>query len=239
MSANYYNANVLRSLANWSHISNASVSNGVATIGAGGFIGTDLTSSYNYALASSSYRYLKLSFTTAPSSDWNYTNDINIKVVMKYVKDTSGKNYCTTQCLNIDAMSASEVNSVYTITREIEMKDLALESMSVYIVNDSASNFVVTECSMYRSQELSSDQYQQTQQSASISDAITGVTGYTDSSGTGLIGIGMIHSSTELKFKGSFTGDNSKILSIATNFGLTINWSYTNSSMDMTNIMES
>ena len=75
-SLTYYEKNVLRSLANWNILSNASISDTGISISSGGVAGVDLSNEYNNGLKASRYRKLLFTIQADISDKFNYENYI-------------------------------------------------------------------------------------------------------------------------------------------------------------------
>ena len=113
-SIEYYNKNVLRAVANWNILSNATVSGTTVVIGAGGAAGYDLVNTYNNGLKACKYRSLNISLKMSINQQYNYENYVEVVLKGTY-KDSDDNILKSYQSINITYLEASISGGVVTL----------------------------------------------------------------------------------------------------------------------------
>lgn len=175
-SIEYYNKNVLRAVANWSILSNATVSGTTVVIGAGGAAGYDLVNTYNNGLKACRYRSLNIKLTLSINQQYNYEN--YVEVVLKGIyKDSDGNILKSYQSVNITYLEASISGGVVNIGRVLTMQNYDFETLTIYVINHTSGSVTLSSCTMKRSQDVSSSQVGE---SIGWGIALSKVVGYLD-----------------------------------------------------------
>lgn len=153
----YYNKNVLRAVANWNILSNATVSGSSIIIGSGGAAGYDLTNSYNNGLKASRYRSLNIKLDMSINQQYNYENYVEVVLRGTY-KDNDGNILKSYQSINITYLDAKISGGEVNLYRVISMQNHDFETLTIYVINHTTSNIILKECVMKRSQDINSSQ---------------------------------------------------------------------------------
>lgn len=172
----YYNKNVLRAVANWNILSNATVSGTTVVIGAGGAAGYDLVNTYNNGLKACRYRSLNISLTMSINQQYNYENYVEVVLKGTY-KDSDGNILKSYQSVNITYLEASISGGVVNIGRVLTMQNYNFETLTIYVINHTSGSVTLNSCTMKRSQDISGSQVGE---SIGWGIALSKVVGYLD-----------------------------------------------------------
>ena len=153
-SIEYYNKNVLRAVANWNILYNATVSGTTVVIGAGGAAGYDLVNTYNNGLKACRYRSLNISLTMSINQQYNYENYVEVVLKGTY-KDNDGNILKSYQSVNITYLEASISGGVVNIGRVLTMQNYNFETLTIYVINHTSGSVTLNSCTMKRSQDIS------------------------------------------------------------------------------------
>lgn len=175
-SIEYYNKNVLRAVANWNILSNATVSGTAVVIGAGGAAGYDLVNTYNNGLKACRYRSLNISLNMSINQQYNYENYVEVVLKGTY-KDNDGNILKSHQSVNITYLEASISGGVVNIGRVLTMQNYNFETLTIYVINHTSGSVTLNSCTMKRSQDISGSQVGE---SIGWGIALSKVVGYLD-----------------------------------------------------------
>lgn len=175
-SIEYYNNNVLREVANWSILSNATVSGSTVVIGSGGAAGYDLVNTYNNGLKASKYRSLSVSINMNINQQYNYENYVEVVLKGTY-KDSDGNILKSYQSINITYLNKTGSSGSVKIDRVLTMQNYDFETLTIYVINHTNVSVTLTNCIMKRSQDINSSQVGE---SIGWGIALSKVVGYLD-----------------------------------------------------------
>lgn len=175
-SIEYYNKNVLRAVANWNILSNATVSGTTVVIGAGGAAGYDLANTYNNGLKACRYRSLNISLTMSINQQYNYEDYVEVVLKGTY-KDSDGNILKSYQSVNITYLDSTIVEGTVTLSRVLTMQNYDFETLTIYVINHTSGSITLNSCTMKRSQDVSSSQIGE---SIGWGIALSKVVGYLD-----------------------------------------------------------
>lgn len=162
----FYLKNTVRSLDNFNILNNATViSDETASsilILSGGLAGYTFSNQYNNGLKASNYRrlYLKLNPTpsvTNPKQISDYENILEVTLTGVYYDNKQVKQYLYIS-INLTRQDIVYSSGEYYISRIIQLDNIPFESLQIAIQNHSTASITLKECSLYRSQDISTSQ---------------------------------------------------------------------------------
>lgn len=153
----FYNKNVLRSLDLWDILNNTSSSSDGLIIHPGGYAGCDLSGSYYSGLNASRYRKLTVSLQTSLSENFNYQNLVEIVLKGTYV-DSSGNLLDTWYSIGCTLEESTVSGDTLSFERVVELENYDFLRCTVYVLNHTQSDVLLTQCEMLRSQDINSSQ---------------------------------------------------------------------------------
>ena len=156
----FYENNIIKKVKNWEILENAEITGDYVTIQPGGRAGFALTNDYFNGLGACRWRkcYMEVQGQDAAN---NYQNAVDMVLDGKYIigddLEIAGlRTYISMNC-TIKHTKASADNT-YAFTRYVEMQGYELETLTVYVVNNTSAPIVLKNCRMKRSQDISSSQ---------------------------------------------------------------------------------
>lgn len=153
----FYQQNILRGLANWEILNNASIVNDTILINSGGSAGNNLSNSYFYGLLNSNYRRLAIEVEVDTAELSNYQNNVEIVIVGLYV-DNSGIRYRLYHSVNVNLLKNSYTGSKVSMIRVVGMQNMPMLNCTVYVLNHTDIPITLTKCEMLRSQDITDGQ---------------------------------------------------------------------------------
>lgn len=154
----YYTANTIPSLSKWNILKNATINNETITIEPGGYAGISIPSIFNLAFKASNYRRFVIGALLDIKDVMNYQNLVEFLMVVTYRNESGGVSVYRLGLNFTKENSAITDDSYLKMAREIQMGSFDFETCQVMIKNNSEGNVTITECSMFRSQDISSSQ---------------------------------------------------------------------------------
>ena len=175
-SIEYYNKNVLRAVANWNILSNATVSGTTVVISAGGAAGYNLVNTYNNGLKACKYRSLSISLNMSINQQYNYENYVEVVLKGTY-KDSDGNILKSYQSVSITYLNSTIASGNVKLDRVLTMQNYDFDTLTIYVINHTSGSVTLNSCTMKRSQDINSSQVGE---SIGWGIALSKVVGYLD-----------------------------------------------------------